>query len=119
MSCIFGLAGNQVALWKAGVFNIANVRRRCEMTGKRQAANPPRLTRRQLFANGARGAGVVALSGSLAAVLAACGSGGRGNGGTTNSASATFSSGLTAAEIQGATGTVKVLGWQWYQVPEE
>ncbi len=89
------------------------------MTGKRQAANPPRLTRRQLFANGARGAGVVALSGSLAAVLAACGSGGRGNGGTTNSASATFSSGLTAAEIQGATGTVKVLGWQWYQVPEE
>lgn len=88
------------------------------MTERSNEAIPSRVTRRELIKYGARGAGAVVLAGPLASILAACSSGGNG-GAASGSASATFSAGVTAAEIQSATGTVKVLGWQWYQVPQE
>lgn len=89
------------------------------MADRIEEAFPSRVTRRELIKYGARGAGAVVLAGPLASILAACSSGGGSGGATSGSASATAGAGVTAAEIQSATGTVKVLGWQWYQVPEE
>ncbi len=55
--------------------------------------------------------------GPLSAILAACGGGEKGGGGGSPTAGST-GPGITAAQIQNASGTVKVLGWEWYKVPE-
>lgn len=86
------------------------------MTDRNEQVFPSRVTRRELIKYGA---GAVVLVGPLASLLAACSSGGGSGGATGGSATATAGAGVTAAEIQSATGTVKVLGWQWYQVPQE
>lgn len=77
-----------------------------------QHAGPLETNRRELLLTGARGAGVVLSAGAFATLLQACGSSGD-DAGTTGAPS-----GLTAADIAKATGTVSVLGWDWYQVPE-
>jgi spermidine/putrescine-binding protein len=89
------------------------------MTKRSEEDCSSQVTRRDLFKYGARGAGAVVLVGPMASLLAACSNDGDNGGAANGSASPTFSAGVTAAEIQSATGTVKVLGWQWYQVPEE
>ena len=71
-------------------------------------------SRRELLLNGARGAGAVMSVGAVATILQACGSGGDDEAGT----GTVEPSGLTAADIAKATGTVSVLGWDWYEVPK-
>jgi putative spermidine/putrescine transport system substrate-binding protein len=67
-------------------------------------------TRRMLLTRGARLAGGLAVAGPAASWLAACGGGSS----STSSAPAAPS----ASEIGAAAGTVNVLGWSYYEVPQ-
>ena len=65
-------------------------------------------TRRNVLMTGARLAGALAATGPAASLLAGCG----------GSSTAAASAPPTAAKIAGASGTVNVLGWNYYQVPQ-
>lgn len=64
----------------------------------------PSTTRRELIRRSAGIGGVVLAGGALTELLAACGS-----------SSKTSSAGLTPQDVKQATGTIKVLGYQFYQ----
>ena len=68
------------------------------------------LNRRALLERVGRGAGAVAGASALAPLIAACGS--------SSASSSAASSGLTEAKVMHAKGTVKVLGFSGYQVPQ-
>jgi spermidine/putrescine-binding protein len=72
---------------------------------------PGPQTRRNLLANGARLAGALAVTGPAAGLLAACGS-------SSSTSAATGSAAPSATSIGSASGTVKVLGWNYYEVPQ-
>jgi spermidine/putrescine transport system substrate-binding protein len=74
---------------------------------------PRPLSRRDLLRLGLRGTGVVVAAGPLSAILASCGDDTPEGGGPSPAAP-----GLTRADIESASGTVKVLSWEWYEVPE-
>lgn len=67
-------------------------------------------TRRSILATGARLAGTLAAAGPAASLLAGCGGGG--------SSSAAAAAPPSASKIASASGTVNVLGWNYYQVPQ-
>jgi spermidine/putrescine transport system substrate-binding protein len=67
-----------------------------------------RLSRRRLLATALSAGGTLALSGASASLLSACG-------GTGNSAAQT----VTPAQVRNARGTVRVLGWQFYDQPAQ
>jgi spermidine/putrescine-binding protein len=71
-------------------------------------------SRRQLLSRGARLAGSLAVFGSAAELLAACGGGGAAGG----SGGAVRAAAPSPQQIADAKGTVKVLGWNYYQVPQ-
>jgi spermidine/putrescine-binding protein len=70
------------------------------------------ITRRTLLERGARTAGFLAALGPGSQLLAACGD--DDDGGNGSSASGAPS----AEEVASAAGTAKVLGWEYYEVPE-
>ena len=70
------------------------------------------LNRRTLLARAGRGAGVVAGAGTLAPLIAACGS----SSPSSSASSSAAGSGLTLDKVMHATGNVKVLGFSGYQV---
>lgn len=74
------------------------------------------VSRRIFLSNTGQALGAVALMGGAGGLLAACGGSintqAKGN-------SAAADSGVTLKDVQNAKGTVKVLGWQYYQVPQE
>lgn len=85
------------------------------------AAFPPSglgvaVSRRTFLSNTCQALGVGALMGGAGGLLAACG-------GSTSTQpkgnSAAADSGVTLQDVKNAKGTVKVLGWQYYQVPQE
>jgi spermidine/putrescine-binding protein len=67
-------------------------------------------TRRSVLAHGARLAGTLAVAGPAASWIAACGGGG--------STSAATSAAPNPSSIASASGTAKVLGWNYYEVPQ-
>src|SRR5579862_5184823 len=69
------------------------------------------LNRRELLGRAGAGAGAVAGAGTLASLIAACG-------GSSSPSTSTAASGLTLDKVEHATGTVKVLGFSGYQVPQ-
>lgn len=74
---------------------------------------PTYLSRRHVLQLGLRGTGLVVAAGPLSAILAACGGEEPEGGGASPVAP-----GLTQADIENASGTVNVLSWEWYEVPE-
>src|SRR5690242_4442972 len=73
-------------------------------------------SRRQLLSRSARLAGSLVLAAPTAELLAGCG-GGSASGSQASSASGGVSA-PSAEQIAHARGTVKVLGWNYYEVPQ-
>lgn len=71
------------------------------------------ITRRSLLERGARTASVLAVAGPGSQLIAACGGDDDDGGGNGSAAGAP-----SKEEIANAKGTAKVLGWEYYEVPE-
>jgi putative spermidine/putrescine transport system substrate-binding protein len=71
-------------------------------------------TRREFLRRNVAIGGTALLGGSLATVLDACGS----SSSSSSTSSSAAHSGLTLAQVQQASGTIKVYGWQFYEVPK-
>jgi putative spermidine/putrescine transport system substrate-binding protein len=67
------------------------------------------VTRRQTLRFGLQGAGAVMSSTALAQVLVACG-------GDDDDDAASGGGGLTRADVESAKGTIKILGWPFYEI---
>jgi len=75
------------------------------------------LNRRTLLRRGVRAAGALAVAGPAAQLLIGCGEEDEGAGSAGGNAAPSAPE-LTREQVAAATGTVKVLGWEWYEVPE-
>ena len=74
----------------------------------------PTWTRRDVLRRGGETALALGLAGPAAELLSACG----GGGGASATATSAAVKAPTPSEIANASGTLKVLGWSYYQVPE-